>query len=385
MQKTTTAGPLAGIKVIEMAGLAPGPFCAMMLADMGAEVLRIDRPDAPEAQAGVTPNLVNRNRRAIAIDVKVEVGLATLRRLIGSADALIEGFRPGVMERLGLGPDDCLAANPRLVYGRITGWGQDGPMAQEAGHDLNYIALAGALHPIGSAEAIAIPLNLVGDFAGGGMYLAFGIACALLEAAKSGQGQIVDAAMVDGAASLMTYMHSARVAGQWSDTRGENILDGGSHFYAVYETRDGRHISVASAEPKFYAALLRLTGLDQDQDLPPQHDKSAWPAMRARLAAIFKTRTRAEWCDLAEGRDVCFAPVLTMAEAIDHPHNRARGVFVESGGVLQPAPAPRFSRTVPPMPRPAQTSVADPDGALAAWGFSAAEIAELRRSGGVEF
>ncbi len=373
-------GPLAGIKVIEMAGLAPGPFGTMMLADMGAEVLRIDRPDAPEARPGAKPNLVNRNRRAIALDIKSKDGLATLRRLIASADALIEGFRPGVMERLGLGPDECLTTNPKLVYGRVTGWGQDGPLAQAAGHDVNYIALSGALHTIGTKDDIAIPLNLVGDFAGGGMYLAFGIVCALFEAAKSGKGQVVDTAMVDGAASLMTYIHSIRAAGKWSDTRGENVLDGGSHFYAVYKTSDGRHISVASAEPKFYAELLRLTGLDKDKDLPAQLDKAKWPMMRQRLAGIFASKTRDEWCALMEGSDVCFVPVLTLQEAIDHPHNRARNTFIEVDGVVQPAPAPRFSRSIPQSPQAPQASGVDLDGALGRWGFCAKEVAALRDS-----
>jgi alpha-methylacyl-CoA racemase len=373
-------GPLAGVKVIEMAGLAPGPFCAMMLADMGAEVLRIDRPDAPEAKPGAKPNLVNRNRRALALDIKSKEGLATLRRLIASADALIEGFRPGVMERLGLGPDECLAANPKLVYGRVTGWGQDGPLSQAAGHDVNYIALAGALHTVGTRDDIAIPLNLIGDFAGGGMYHAFGILCALFEAAKSGRGQVVDTAMVDGAASMMTYIHSIRAAGNWSDTRGENVLDGGSHFYAVYRTKDDRHISVASAEPKFYAELLRLTGLDQDKELPAQLDKAKWPTMRKRLAGIFAGKTRDEWCALMEGSDACFAPVLTMQEAIDHPHNRARGTFVEIDGVVQPAPAPRFSRTVPATPSAPRPSGVDAEATLRRWGFAAEEVAALREA-----
>jgi alpha-methylacyl-CoA racemase len=376
-------GPLADIKVIEMAGLAPGPFGAMMLADMGAEVLRIDRPDAPEAKPGAKPNLVNRNRSAIALDIKSKDGLAILRRLIASADALIEGFRPGVMERLGLGPGECLAANPKLVYGRVTGWGQDGPLAHAAGHDVNYVALAGALHTIGTRDDIAIPLNLIGDFAGGGMYLAFGIVCALFEAAKSGKGQVVDTAMVDGAASLMTYIHSIRAAGKWSDTRGENVLDGGAHFYSIYKTRDGRHVSVASVEPKFYAALLRLTGLAHDKDLPAQLDRANWPMLRQRLADVFASKTSDEWCALMEGSDVCFAPVLTLQQAIDHPHNRARNTFIEVDGVVQPAPAPRFSRTVPQTPQAPRASGVDLEGALGRWGFGVGEIAALRDSGAV--
>jgi len=377
-------GPLAGIKVIEMAGLAPGPFCAMMLADMGAEVLRIDRPAASDTRPGPKTSLLDRNRRALAIDVKSSEGLATLRRLISSADALIEGYRPGVMERMQLGPDDCLAANPKLVYGRVTGWGQDGPLAHAAGHDLNYIALTGALHCIGTKDEIAIPLNLLGDFAGGGLYLAFGIVCALLEAKKSGKGQVVDAAMVDGAASLMTYIHAFRADGQWSDTRGEHVLDGGAPFYAVYNTSDGRQVSVASAEPKFYAELLRLTGLDKDKDLPSRQDKSNWPVLRARFAAVFGSKTRDEWCALMEGSDVCFAPVLTIQEAIDHPHNRIRKTFIEVDGVVQPAPAPRFSRSIPQPPQAPQGSGVDLEGTLGHWGFCPGEIAALRSSCAVE-
>ncbi len=374
-------GPLAGVTVIEMAGLAPGPFAAMMLADMGARVLRVDRPGAPESRPGARPNLVNRNRDAIALDVKTPEGVAALRRLIGSADALIEGFRPGVMERLGLGPDACLAANPKLVYGRMTGWGQDGPLALAAGHDVNYIALTGALHSVGTADDIAIPLNLIGDFAGGGMFLAVGILAALYEAKSSGKGQVVDTAMVDGANALMMYMHAYRAAGNWSDTRGRNVLDGGSHFYAVYSTQDDRHVSVAASEPKFYAELLRFTGLDTATDLPAQHDKSQWPAMKARLAAIFATRTREQWCALMEGSDACFAPVLTMGEAIDHPHNRARGAFVEIDGVVQPAPAPRFGRSVPDMPTAPKPSGVDTEATLAKWGFGVDEVAALKKAG----
>jgi len=372
-------GPLSGVKVIEMAGLAPGPYAAMLLADLGAEVLRIDRPDAPEAKPGAKPNLVHRNRRAIALDIKSKEGLSTLRRLIASSDALIEGFRPGVMERLGVGPEECIKANPKLVYGRVTGWGQDGPLAQAAGHDVNYIALTGALHSLGTRDEIAVPLNLIGDFASGGMLLAFGVVCALLEAMKSGKGQVVDTAMVDGAISLMTYIHGFRAAGQWSDIRGENILDGGaSHFYGVYRTKDGRHISVASAEPKFYAELLRRTGLDKDPDLPSQLDRTKWPMMRQRLAAIFATKTRDEWCALMEGTDACFAPVLTLQESIDHPHNRAREAFVEIDGVMQPAPVPRFGRSVPAKPHGPLPSGVNTKDTLQGWGFSADEVEALQ-------
>ena len=375
-------GPLKGIKVVEMAGLAPGPFAAMMLADMGAEVLRIERPGQVSPPGHPRVELLNRSRDAIALDLKSPAGVATLRRLLAGADAFVEGFRPGVMERLGLGPEPCLAANPKLVYGRMTGWGQDGPLAKAAGHDINYIALTGALHSIGRpGEPPAVPLNLVGDFGGGGMYLAFGIVCALLEARQSGQGQVVDAAMVDGAASLMTYMFASRASGGWSDRRGENVLDGHTApWYGVYETADRQYVSIASAEPQFYAELLRLTGL-AGQTLPDQLDRSSWPALRVRLAELFRAKTRDEWCALMEGSDVCFAPVLSLAEAAAHPHNRARGTFIEVGGVTQPAPAPRFSRTVPGVPRLPTPPSADGTATLSSWGFTAAEVAALRADG----
>jgi alpha-methylacyl-CoA racemase len=376
-------GPLKGIRIIEMAGLAPGPFAAMMLADMGAQVLRIERPGqvSPPGHPGV--ELLNRSRDVVALDLKSAPGIATLRRLLANADAFIEGFRPGVMERFGLGPDACIAANPKLVYGRMTGWGQSGPLANAAGHDLNYIALAGALHSIGRKDGPpSAPLNLVGDFGGGGMYLAFGIVCALLEARQSGQGQVVDAAMVDGAASLMTYMFASHASGAWSDRRGENVLDGETApWYGVYETLDGGFISLASAEPQFYAEMLRLTGLSGDVDLPDQLDRASWPAFRLRLAGVFGGKTRAEWCEIMEGSDVCFAPVLTLAEAIVHPHNRARATFVEVDGVAQPAPAPRFSRTTPDRPTLPKSVSADNTEVLAAWGFDAQEVKSLRAEG----
>ena len=374
-------GPLKGIKVVEIAGLAPGPFAAMMLADMGAQVLRIERPGQLSPPGHPHVALLDRNRRAVAIDLKSAAGLATMRRLLGDADAFIEGFRPGVMERLGLGPEPSLAANPRLVYGRMTGWGQDGPLAMAAGHDINYIALTGALHAIGrKGQPPSVPLNLVGDFGGGGMYLAFGIVCALLEAKQSGQGQVVDAAMVDGAASLMTYMYAMRASGQWSDVRGENQIDGDTApWYGVYETADSKYISIAPAEPQFYAELLRRTGLSGD-DLTDQVDRAGWPALRERLAGIFRGKTRDEWCALLEGSDVCFAPVLTLDEAVAHPHNRARATFVEVAGVAQPAPAPRFSRTVPAVPTPPEAA-GDPATVLADWGFAAQEVAILSREG----
>ncbi len=377
-------GPLKGIKIIEMAGLAPGPFAAMMLADMGAEVLCIERPAPPGSPASASApeaNLIHRNRRSLALDLKNPAAVDALRRLIGGADALIEGFRPGVMERLGLGPDPCLAANPKVIYGRMTGWGQEGPLAHAAGHDVNYIALTGALHAIGNVEAPpVIPLNLVGDFGGGGMYLAFGIVCALLEARQSGRGQIVDAAMVDGAASLMTYMYALQATGRWRAERGQNVLDGAAPWYHVYETSDGKYVSVAAAEPQFYAELLRRLGLE-GENLPEQHDRAGWPLLEQRFATVFRSRTRAQWCEQMEGSDACFAPVLSLAEAPAHPHVKARGTFVEVEGVIQPAPAPRFSRTPPAKPRAWVPAGADDTATLSDWGIQAAEVAALRKAG----
>ena len=374
-------GPLRGLKVVEMAGLAPGPFAAMMLADMGAEVLRVERPGHAAPPGHPTVALLERSRRSIALDLKSPAGARALRKLLAGADALIEGFRPGVMERLGFGPEPCLQLNPRLVYGRMTGWGQDGPLAQAAGHDINYIALTGALHSIGRPEGRpSVPLNLVGDFGGGGLYLAFGIVCALLEARSSGRGQVIDAAMIDGAASLMTYVFASLASGGWSDKRGENQLDGETApWYGVYETADARYVTIASAEPAFYAEMLRRTGLAQEA--PDQNDRHGWPALRTQLQDIFRQKTRDEWCAIMEGTDVCFAPVLTLPEAVAHPHNRARGVFIEVAGVAQPAPAPRFSRTKPETPRPPEPAAADPTDALRAWGFGDAETAELAREG----
>jgi alpha-methylacyl-CoA racemase len=332
----------------------------------------------------VPASILDRGRRSVALDLKHADAVELVLRLVESADALTEGFRPGVMERLGLGPDVCLARNPRLVYGRMTGFGQDGPYADMAGHDINYIALAGVLEHIGRrGEAPVPPMNLVGDFGGGGMLLAFGVVCALLEASRSGQGQVVDAAMVDGSAVLMAMMHGLRAMGFWSEERGTNIIDTGAHFYDVYETADGRYVSIGSIEPQFYAELLRLTGLEGEPDLPAQMDRAAWPAMKERLAAIFKAKTRDEWCQLLEGTDVCFAPVLSMSEAPGHPHNQARGTFVEVDGVTQPAPAPRFSRTPPELGNPARSPGADTDAALADWGVSGDEIAKLRSVGAI--
>jgi alpha-methylacyl-CoA racemase len=379
-------GPLEGIRIIEIAGIGPGPYAAMMFADLGAEVIRVDRAqNVPVAfPAEPSPDLLNRGRRSIAVDLKNPDGVETVLRLVQSADALIEGFRPGVMERLGLGPAECRARNPRLVYGRMTGWGQHGPMAMAAGHDINYIALSGSLDPIGRrGEKPLAPLNLVGDFGGGGMMLVVGVLAALHERNRSGAGQVVDVAMTDGSAVLSTMIHSMRHMGFWSDERGTNMLDSGAHFYDTYETADGKYVSIGSIEPQFYAELLEKTGL-AGEDLPRQMDRDAWPAFAERLAEVFKTRTREEWCAIMEGSDVCFAPVLSMAEAYEHPHNVARGTFVEVAGVTQPAPAPRFDRTPTAVQMPPAHPGQQTDEVLATWGFTADEIADLRGSGAVK-
>jgi alpha-methylacyl-CoA racemase len=376
-------GPLAGIRIIELAGIGPAPMAAMLLADLGATVLLVERPGG--SKLGLARprhlDLLLRGRRAIALDLKSADGKALALRLVARADALIEGFRPGVTERLGLGPEDCFAKNPRLVYGRVTGWGQEGPLAHAAGHDINYIALAGALHAFGRRGGPPTPpLNLIGDFAGGALYLAFGLVCAILEARQTGRGQVVDAAMIDGTASLMTAFHGMVAAGLATHERGTNHLDTGAHFYNVYECADGRWISIAPIEGKFYAELLRRLDLDP-ATLPAQMDRAAWPALEARFAALFKTRTCAEWCALLEGSDACFAPVLTTDEAPLHPHHRARGTYVEIGGVVQPAPAPRFSRTRPDLPLPPQPLTAETaEAALAPW-LDPAEIAALSAAG----
>lgn len=371
------AGPLAGYRIIEISGIGPGPFGAMMLADMGADVIRVERPTA-----GMWDNpsmdLLNRNRRCIGIDLKNPRGVETFLRLVENHDAMIEGFRPGVMERLGLGPDVCLARNPALVYGRMTGWGQQGPLAHVAGHDINYIALAGALHPIGRrGEPPTTPLNLVGDFGGGGLMLAYGITCALLERVNSGKGQVVDAAMVDGASSLMAMVYAFKAMGMWQLERGTNLLDTGSHFYDVYETKDGRYVSIGSIEPQFYALLLEHSGLGE-QELPPQMDRTEWAALKPRVAEIFRSKTRDEWCDIMEGTDVCFAPVLDMEEAPQHPHMKHRQTFVDFHGVTQPAPAPRFDRTVPELVRPPSYEGQHTDEVLADMGLAADRIRALR-------
>jgi alpha-methylacyl-CoA racemase len=366
-----------------MVGLGPCPFAAMMLADMGAEVIRIDRKarrgtDNPFPILGTKYDVMARGRRSLALDLKNPAARQAVLQLVERADVLLEGFRPGVMERLGLGPEACQARNPRLVYGRVTGWGQDGPLAQAAGHDLNYIALTGMLHAMGRADSPpAPPLNLVGDFGGGAMMLAFGVVCALLEARGSGKGQVIDAAMTDGAALLGAMLYGMRAHGMWRDARQANMLDGGAPFYDTYACADGKFISIGSIEPQFYAQLLALTGAD-DPALRQQWQQADWPQLKAKFAALFATRTRDEWCSLLEGSDVCFAPVLDMAEAPRHPHNAARGAFVEIDGVVQPAPAPRFSRTAPEVnaapAAPGQHSAA----ILADWGFAPEAIETLR-------
>jgi len=380
------SGPLDGVRIIEIAGIGPGPFAAMLLSDMGAEVLRVDRAQNVRGGSPEHPpiDLLNRGRRSVGIDLKHPDGVETVLKLVEKADALIEGFRPGVAERLGIGPDDCRARNPKLVYGRMTGWGQDGPYAQAAGHDINYIALAGALDGIGRrGEAPVPPLNLVGDFGGGGMFLAFGVVCALLEAKRSGEGQVVDAAMVDGAATLMTMFHSMTAMGFWSEERGTNLLDTGAHFYDVYECSDGKFISIGSIEPQFYAELLRLSGLEGEQ-LPHQMDRTKWPELKSRVAQVFKSKTRDEWCALMEHTDVCFAPVLSLSEAPQHPHNVHRGTFTEVAGVVQPAPAPRFSRTPGAIVRPPAHPGQHTEEALADWGLGPDDVAKLREAGAVK-
>lgn len=373
-------GPLEGIKGIEVGGIGPAPFCAMMLADMGAEILRIDRLGDIDSKASQQAafDFMARGRRRLALDLKHPDGVACLLRLVEKADLLLEGFRPGVMENLGLGPEACLARNPGLVYGRMTGFGQDGPLAQTAGHDINFLALTGVLHAIGRAgEAPLAPLNLVADFGGGGMLLAFGVLAALLEGKRSGLGQVVDAAMVDGASLLMTAMHGWRHRGVWSDERGSNINDSGAHFYNTYQCADGEFVAIGAVEPRFYAELIEKLGLAAE-DLPRQMDRQSWPRMKHRLGAIFRSKTRQEWCAIMAGSEVCFAPVLSMAEACRHPHNLERQAFVESAGYSQPAPAPRFSRTPgairEPPARPGQHS----DEVLADWGFDRTEIRRLR-------
>jgi len=363
-------GPLAGYKILEIAGIGPGPFAAMMLSDMGAEVVRVERVQAVRENATANWDVMQRGRKNIAIDLKHADGVETLLQLVERADALIEGFRPGVMERLGVGPDVCLARNKKLVFGRMTGWGQDGPYSSAAGHDINYIALAGALAHFGRAgEAPVPPLNMVGDFGGGGMFLAYGVVCALLEAQRSGVGQIVDAAMVDGAATLMSmFWGFAKIGMHDENSRGTNMLDTGAHYYDAYECSDGKYVSIGSIEPQFYQQLLTLTGLAGDAEFANQNDRSRWPALKQRLTEVFATKSQAEWCKIMEHTDVCFAPVLTMTEASRHPHNVARKTFVEIDGTTQPAPAPRFSRTRPGTPSGPESAGANTVEVLRAWG-----------------
>ena len=376
-------GPLQGIRIVEFAALGPAPMGTMLLADLGAEVLRIERKavaSRPTAELfDPAIDILNRNRRVVALDLKRPEAIETVLRLVEGADALIEGFRPGVMERLGLGPEVCLARNPRLVYGRMTGWGQSGAFAHAAGHDINYLSLSGALHAIGEpGRKPVVPLNLVADGGGGAMLLALGVLAGLLEARGSGRGQVVDAAMTDGAALLMSMMYTLKAMGQWQQQRGSNLLDGGAHFYDTYQCRDGRWISVGAIEPQFYALLLEKTGIT-DPDFQQQWDRSRWPRLKEKLAAVIAQRTRAEWCAVFDGTDACVAPVLDMDEAPRHPHNRSRHTFTEVAGVVQPAAAPRFSRT-PPAPPSAPRTGSEPD-ALLDWGLDASELATLRQQG----
>lgn len=373
-QENAARGPLGGLRVLELAGIGPGPFAAMLLADLGAEVIRIDRPGESASRLPPERDPTRRGRRNLVLDLKRAEAVAVLLRLVETADVLIEGFRPGLAERLGFGPEPCLERNPRLVYGRMTGFGQDGPLAQAAGHDLTYIALAGALHGIGRAgEAPVPPLNLVGDYGGGAMFLICGVLAALVERGRSGRGQVVDAAMAEGAALLMTPFYGLHAAGLWSDARGENLLDGGTPFYDSYRTEDGAYLAIAALEPKFFAELARLIGLS-DEDVRRQYDRAHWPALRARIAAIIAGKTRAEWVARLEGSDACAHGVLALAEAPHHPHNAARRNFIEINGVTQPAPAPRFSRTPPAAPRPPAPPGADDDAILTEAGLDPAAL-----------
>jgi len=378
-------GPLAGVKVIELAGIGPAPFCGMMLADMGAEVISVERADRvrdtfPEGSA---KDVAKRGKRSIGVNLKNAEGVDAVLRLVEQADILIEGYRPGVTERMGIGPDVCLDRNPALVYGRMTGWGQDGPYSHAAGHDINYIALSGVLSMIGRrGEGPVPPLNLVGDFGGGGMYLAFGVVSALLSARATGVGQVVDAAMVDGAASLASMFSTLTASGMWQEGRGTNMLDSGAHFYDVYECADGEYVSIGSIEPQFYALLLEKLELDP-ATLPHQMSQDDWPALKQQLSAIFKQRTRDEWCEVMEHTDICFAPVLNWSEAPAHPHNHARSTFVDIDGITQPAPAPRFSGPPTATPKPPPHTGQNTDETFAASGFSSEEIAALRSAGAI--
>ena len=371
-------GPLSGLKVVEFAGIGPGPFCGMLLSDLGADVVRVDRKGG---RGGAKSDITSRGRRSVALDLKQPAAVEACLKLIEGADAILEGFRPGVMERLGLGPDVALRRNPKLVYGRMTGWGQFGPYAQAAGHDMNYIAITGALDAIGTKEKPVPPLNLVGDFGGGALYLAFGLLAGVISARETGKGQVIDCAMSDGAASLMAMFYGFKAGGAWSDAgRRTNLLDGGAHFYDTYECADGKWISIGSIEPQFYALLLEKTGIN-DPDFKAQMDRGQWDSLRERLAKVIAGKTQAEWCQIMDATDVCFAPILNMDEAPKHAHNVARQTFVEVEGVVQPAPAPRFSATPGVIQGPPPAIGAHNESALKDWGFSAEEVAALQNSG----
>lgn len=375
-------GPLDGVRIVEMSGIGPAPFCAMLLADLGADVIRIDRLQAVDLGFN-TPakfDLLNRGKRAAAVDLKSAAGIGVVKTLVAQADALIEGYRPGVMERLGLGPDVCLGINPRLIYGRMTGYGQSGPMRDLAGHDINYIAMSGALAACGTSDQPVPPLNLVGDFAGGSMYLAMGLLAALIETKASGKGQVVDAAMVDGVGSLMAMVTGLRQAGLWRNTREDNVVDGGAPYYRTYRTADGKFMAVGAIEARFYAALINGLGLAAEQ-LPKQNDKTHWPAMHRRFAEIFASRTRDEWTSVFAGTDACVTPVLDMVECVDHPLNSARSNYVEIDGVVGPTPAPKFSRTPGKVAGGTVEPRADTVSALTAWGLNPSDIEELAASG----
>ena len=370
-------GPLTGLKIVEFAGIGPGPFCGMLLSDLGADVVRIDRKGPGR---GSPSDVTGRGRRSVALDLKSPEAIEACLKLVEQADVLFEGFRPGVMERLGLGPDVALKRNPKLVYGRMTGWGQTGPYSHAAGHDMNYIAITGALHAIGTDEKPVPPLNLVGDFGGGALYLAFGLLAGVIQARETGKGQVVDCAMSDGAASLMAMFYGMKAAGIWKEERRKNLLDGGAHFYDTYQCSDGKWISIGSIEPQFYALLLEKTGIN-DPDFARQHDRTLWPDLREKLAHVIAQKTQAEWTEIMGGTDVCFAPILDLDEAPKHPHNAARQTFVEVAGVVQPAPAPRFSATPGAIQGPPPAIGAHDQEALSDWGFTDADIGALKTAG----
>jgi alpha-methylacyl-CoA racemase len=374
-------GPLKGLKIIEMAGIGPGPFCGMVLADLGAEIIRVDRASAIGTGSKQEPS--NRGKKSIAVDLKAKEGVEVVLKLVETADAIFEGFRPGVMERLGIGPEVCMARNDRIVFGRMTGWGQEGPLANAAGHDINYISLSGALAAIGRPGSPPVPpLNLIGDFGGGGMLLALGLVAALLESKESKKGQVVDAAMTDGSALLMTMIYSMQSSGMWKTTMGSNLLDGGSHFYDTYECKDGKFISIGSIEPQFYALLCQIAELDE-KVFSKQMSRDLWPEQKEEIKKVFLKKTRDEWCELMEGTDVCFAPVLDMSEAPQHPHNKERKTFIDLEGVTQPAPAPRFSRTEPEVVSSPSIVGEHTNEVLSSIGLSEEDISTLKTSGAV--